>query len=56
MPTINQLVKNKRKKVTKKSKAVALARGFNAIKNKPVFYKIRFFHLVFTNITCIFSV
>ncbi|PCI20868.1 30S ribosomal protein S12 [Candidatus Wolfebacteria bacterium] len=38
MPTINQLVKKKRKKVQKKTKTVALARGFNSIKNKPVFY------------------
>lgn len=38
MPTINQLVKKPRKKVVKKSKAVALARGFNTLKNKPVSY------------------
>ncbi|HYC82957.1 MAG TPA: 30S ribosomal protein S12 [Candidatus Paceibacterota bacterium] len=38
MPTINQLVKNPRKKVVRKSQAVALARGFNVLKNKPVFY------------------
>ena len=38
MPTINQLVKRNRKKVLKKSKAVALARGFNALENKPSFY------------------
>jgi len=34
MPTINQLVKRKRKKVTKKSKAPALQKGFNVIKKK----------------------
>lgn len=38
MPTINQLIKRPRKKITKKSKAVALARGFNAIRNRPTFY------------------
>lgn len=38
MPTINQLTKKPRKKVVKKSKAVALARGFNTLKNKPVRY------------------
>lgn len=38
MPTINQLVKNNRKKVVKRSKAVALARGFNVLKNKPTSY------------------
>jgi len=38
MPTINQLVKRPRKKVVKKSKAVALRRGFNTLKNKPTRY------------------
>ena len=38
MPTINQLTKNKRKKSKSKSKSVALARGFNVLKNRPVFY------------------
>jgi small subunit ribosomal protein S12 len=42
MPTVNQLVKQGRKKVSRKSKAVALARGFNAIKNRPVFYPAPF--------------
>lgn len=42
MPTINQLVRKKRKSIKKKSKAVALARGFNSIKNKPVFYPAPF--------------
>ena len=34
MPTINQLVRKSRKITKRKSKAVALARGFNSIKNK----------------------
>ncbi|MFH1899572.1 MAG: 30S ribosomal protein S12 [Patescibacteria group bacterium] len=42
MPTINQLVKKGRKKVVKKSKAVALQRGFNIKKNKPTFYSSPF--------------
>ncbi|MCL5016312.1 MAG: 30S ribosomal protein S12 [Patescibacteria group bacterium] len=36
MPTINQLLKKKRKKTTAKSKAPALGLYFNVIKNKPV--------------------
>jgi small subunit ribosomal protein S12 len=42
MSTINQLIKKKRKKIHPKSKAVALARGFNALKNRPVFYPAPF--------------
>lgn len=38
MPTINQLVRKKRTKTAKKSKAVALARGFNTIENRPVYF------------------
>ncbi len=38
MSTINQLVKKKRKRQIKKSKSVALLRGFNLKKNKPTFY------------------
>jgi small subunit ribosomal protein S12 len=38
MPTINQLVRKNRKKVERKVKAVALASGFNSLKNKPVDY------------------
>lgn len=42
MSTINQLVKKKRKKEATKSKTVALSRGFNTLKNKPVFYNSPF--------------
>jgi len=42
MPTINQLLKKKRVKVTKKSKAVALAKGFNVLKNKPSYFPAPF--------------
>ena len=38
MPTINQLVRHRTKKVVKKSKSAALGRSFNTHKNKPVFY------------------
>jgi small subunit ribosomal protein S12 len=38
MPTIHQLVKRGRKKILRKTKAVVLQRGFNAKKNRPVFY------------------
>lgn len=42
MATINQLVKKPRTKTTRKSKAVALSRGFNAIHNRPVLYPAPF--------------
>ena len=38
MPTINQLIKKPRKKIVKKLKAIALSRGFNIKRNKPVLY------------------
>jgi len=38
MSTINQLVKKPRKKAKKKSTSVALQRGFNSLRNRPVFY------------------
>jgi len=39
---INQLIKNKRKKISRKSKSVALTRGFNTNKNRPTFYNSPF--------------
>ncbi len=51
MPTVNQLVKKGRKRNVKKSKAVALARGFNAIQNKPIFYPSPFKRGVCTKVT-----
>ncbi|MFH1611774.1 MAG: 30S ribosomal protein S12 [bacterium] len=36
MPTIQQLVKNNRKIAKKKSKAPAMWRSFNSLKNKPI--------------------
>lgn len=51
MSTINQLVKKKRKINHAKSKAVALARGFNHLKNRPVFYPAPFKRGVCTKVT-----
>jgi small subunit ribosomal protein S12 len=42
MATINQLTKKGRSKVAKKSKAVALRRGFNTLKNRPTHYNSPF--------------
>lgn len=38
MPTINQLVRKPRKIAAKKKKSPALGRGFNVLKNRPVYY------------------
>jgi len=51
MSTINQLVRKSRKKVVKKSKAVALSRGFNTLKNRPMFYASPFKRGVCTKVT-----
>ena len=42
MPTINQLVKKRRKKSLRKDKTVALTRGFNVLQNKPVYFSSPF--------------
>ena len=42
MPTINQLIKRNRKKLIRKSKAVALTRGFNTLENRPTYYNAPF--------------
>lgn len=51
MSTINQLVKRKRKKFSRKPKAVALMRGFNTLKNRPVFFNSPFKRGVATKVT-----
>lgn len=51
MSTINQLIKRKRKSTRAKSKAVALARGFNTLKNRPVHYPSPFKRGVCTKVT-----
>jgi len=38
MSTINQLVRKRRVMTGRKSKAIALSRGFNTLKNRPAFY------------------
>jgi small subunit ribosomal protein S12 len=51
MPTVNQLIRKNRRKVSSKAKTVALARGFNVLKNKPVFYPAPFKRGVCTKVT-----
>ena len=51
MATINQLVRNKRKKQSKKPKAVVLRKGFNSLKNKPTEYFSPFKRGVCTKVT-----
>ena len=51
MPTINQLIKKNRTKVRSKTKTVALARGFNVLKNRPVFFPSPFKRGVCTKVT-----
>lgn len=51
MSTINQLIKRKRKNIRAKSKAIALAHGFNTLKNRPVFYPSPFKRGVCTKVT-----
>ena len=51
MSTINQLVRRKRHKTTRKSKSVALTRGFNTKKNRPIFYNSPFKRGVATKVT-----
>jgi small subunit ribosomal protein S12 len=51
MATINQLVKRNRKKGKAKSKAAALSRGFNVLKNRPVYFPSPFKRGVCTKVT-----
>ncbi|NTV44652.1 MAG: 30S ribosomal protein S12 [Candidatus Yonathbacteria bacterium] len=51
MPTINQLVKKNRKQAPRKSKTVALTRGFNTINNRPVYYPAPFKRGVCTKVS-----
>jgi small subunit ribosomal protein S12 len=51
MATINQLVRKKRKKIQRKPKSVALTRGFNTLKNRPVFFPSPFKRGVATKVT-----
>ncbi len=51
MSTINQLVKRNRTKTKRKVRSVALTRGFNVLKNRPVFYPAPFKRGVCTKVT-----
>lgn len=51
MATINQLQKSRRKNTTRKSKVLALQRGFNHLKNRPTFYSAPFKRGVCTKVT-----
>jgi len=51
MPTLNQLVKRNRSKAKRKSKAITLTRGFNTLKNRPIFYDSPFKRGVCTKVT-----
>lgn len=51
MSTISQLVRKGRKKSVTKSKAVALTRGFNTLKNRPTKYPSPFKRGVCTKVT-----
>jgi small subunit ribosomal protein S12 len=51
MPTINQLIKRGRKEMRRKSKAVAMGRGFNSIQNRPIYYNSPFKRGVCTKVT-----
>jgi small subunit ribosomal protein S12 len=51
MPTINQLVRKNRKNQNRKSKSVALRRGFNVLKNRPTRYNSPFKRGVCTKVT-----
>ena len=51
MPTINQLIKNKRSKVARKSRSLTLGQGWNSVKNKANFYNSPFKRGVCTKVT-----
>src|SRR4051812_4067772 len=51
MSTINQLSKKRRKDKQRKTKVLALSRGFNVLKNRPTFYSAPFKRGVCTKVT-----
>lgn len=51
MATINQLSKKRRTDKVRKTKVLALTRGFNALKNRPTFYSSPFKRGVCTKVT-----
>ncbi|HUO56314.1 MAG TPA: 30S ribosomal protein S12 [Candidatus Paceibacterota bacterium] len=51
MATINQLTRHGRKQPVRKTKTLALARGFNSLENRPSFYSSPFKRGVCTRVT-----
>lgn len=51
MATINQLTNKRRRDKTRKTKVLALTRGFNALKNRPTYYSSPFKRGVCTKVT-----
>ncbi len=51
MPTINQLIKRRRKERIRKNKTPALTKSFNVLRNKPVFFDSPFKRGVCTKVT-----
>ena len=51
MSTINQLSKKRRKDKTRKTKVLALGRGFNTLENRPTYYSAPFKRGVCTKLT-----
>ena len=51
MATINQLTKRHRRDKTRKTKVIALTRGFNTLTNRPTFYPSPFKRGVCTKVT-----
>ena len=51
MSTINQLTKKRRKDKTRKTKVLALSRGFNSLENRPTFYPSPFKRGTCTKVT-----
>ena len=51
MSTINQLVKKNRSSIKRKVRSVALTRGFNVLKNRPIFCSSPFKRGVCTKVT-----
>ena len=51
MSTINQLTRKGRKQPVRKTKTLALARGFNSLENRPSFYPSPFKRGVCTRVT-----
>ncbi len=51
MARISQLIRKPRQRIVKRSKAVALAVGFNVLKNRPVYYNSPFKRGVCTKVS-----